>query len=314
MLEVPVAFLIFNRPDTTRRVFAEIARAKPKRLLVVADGPRSLDEVEKCAAARSVIDQVDWDCEVLTNFSDVNLGCKRRVSSGLDWVFEQCEEAIILEDDCLPHPTFFSYCAELLEKYRDEERVMMISGNNFQFGRKRGSYSYYFSCYAHIWGWASWQRAWAHYDSTMKKWPALKETRWLRELMYDFLSAKHWEEVLNKAYAGEVDTWDIQWLFSCWSQGGLTALPNVNLVSNIGFGADATHTKADIYEVSGMATVAMKFPLRHPPQIHGHREADEFTFNRMFAREVYQPSLYRRIAKKLSALAFRPIWNRGSQL
>lgn len=156
-LKTPVAFLIFNRPDTTRRVFAEIAKARPPKLLVVADGPRAdhPDDVEKCAAVRAIIDGIDWDCKVLTNYSDINLGCKRRVSSGLDWVFDTVEEAIILEDDCLPHPAFFRFCEEMLNKYRDDKRIAMISGDNFQFGRKRTEYSYYFSRYPHIWGWAS---------------------------------------------------------------------------------------------------------------------------------------------------------------
>src|SRR5262245_44252833 len=213
MLDIPVAFLIFNRPGVTRRVFAEIARARPKRLLVVADGPRSADEAEKCVAARSVIDQVDWDCEVLINFSDVNLGCKRRVSSGLDWVFEHCDGAIILEDDCLPSQAFFPYCAELLEKYRDDDRVMMISGNNFQFGRKHSPYSYYFSRYAHIWGWASWRMAWRRHDIWMSRWPSLRETSWLQNLLDDPAAVRHFRETFDRTYDGQIDTWDYQWTF-----------------------------------------------------------------------------------------------------
>ena len=151
-MKTPVAFFIFNRPDPTARVFAEIARARPAQLLVVADGSRAdrVGEREACLAARSVIDRVNWPCEVLTNFAESNLGCKQRVSSGIDWVFEQVEEAIILEDDCLPHPSFFRFCGELLEKYREDERVMMISGNDFQRGKNATPYSYRFSRYANI--------------------------------------------------------------------------------------------------------------------------------------------------------------------
>ncbi|MFM7711944.1 MAG: glycosyltransferase family 2 protein, partial [Microcystis sp.] len=142
-------------PDTTARVFEAIRQAKPPKLLVVADGPRAdrADDIEKCKAARAIIEGVDWDCEVLTNYSDVNLGCKNRVSSGLNWVFDTVEEAIILEDDCVPDPTFFRFCEELLEYYRHDQRIMVISGNNFQFGKKRTGYSYYFSVYTHCWGW-----------------------------------------------------------------------------------------------------------------------------------------------------------------
>lgn len=147
------------------------------RNCLLRDGPRSVEEAAQCAAARSIIERVDWDCQVLTNYSDINLGCKRRVSSGLNWVFKQCEEAIILEDDCLPHPTFFRFCTELLDKYRDEDQVMMISGTNLGFNPKPMPYSYYFSYFCYIWGWASWRRAWQHYDLEMKAWPELRKTR-----------------------------------------------------------------------------------------------------------------------------------------
>jgi hypothetical protein len=297
-LETPVAFLLFNRPETTARVFAEIARARPRRLLVVADGPRTPEEAPKCAAARAVIDRVDWDCEVLTNYSDVNLGCKRRVSSGLDWVFEQCEEAIVLEDDCMPHPTFFRYCAELLNYYRDDARVMMISGNNFQRGQKRGSGSYYFSCYTHIWGWASWRRAWQWYDVEMKRWPVLRDTPWLADWHGDRAAAGHWRLVLEKCFAGQMDTWDIQWMFSCWTRQGLAALPNINLVSNVGFGAEATHTKEDIYGVAELPAEPMAFPLKHPAAIEIRRDADRYTFERIFAREGEHPGQIARLRRK----------------
>ncbi|MEN2383889.1 MAG: hypothetical protein KA716_33360 [Gloeotrichia echinulata DEX184] len=152
-LSTPIGFFIFNRPDLTAQVFEAIRQTKPHKLLVVADGPRFPEEEEKCLKTREVIKSVDWDCEVLTNFSEINLGCKYRVYSGLDWVFSQVEEAIILEDDCLPTPSFFYFCQTLLQRYRDDERVMHISGNNFQFGQSRTPYSYYFSKYNHIWGW-----------------------------------------------------------------------------------------------------------------------------------------------------------------
>jgi hypothetical protein len=176
-METPIAFFIFNRPHLTQKVFDAIRQAQPKILLVVADGSRfdRADETELCAQTRAVIKQVDWDCQVLTNFSETNLGCKRRVSSGLNWVFETVEEAIILEDDCLPHPTFFPFCETLLDYYRHDSRIMNISGENFQFGRQRTQDSYYFSRYNHCWGWASWRRAWNNYDVEMQLWSVIKE-------------------------------------------------------------------------------------------------------------------------------------------
>jgi hypothetical protein len=299
MFDVPIAFLIFNRPELTGRVFAQIARVKPRRLLVIADGPRTDSEAAKCEAARAVIDRVDWECDVSTNYSKVNLGCKQRVASGLEWVFENCEEAIILEDDCLPHDSFFRFCAELLEQYRDNERVMAIGGNNFQFGRERGPHSYYFSGYTHIWGWASWRRAWKHFDLEMKQWPILREDAWLDELLGDPAAVKHWRETLDINYQGSIDTWDIPWLFTCWVQNGLTALPNKNLVSNIGFGADATHTKTDIYGVACLPMDEAIFPLNHPTSVERDVEADKFTFERLFAKEVDRPTLYRKLGRKI---------------
>lgn len=182
-LSTAIAFCIFNRPDRTQQVFQAIREAQPSQLLVIADGPRSghPNDLEDCQITRSIIDQVDWDCEVLTNFSDINLGCRQRISSGLDWVFEQVEEAIILEDDCLPDPSFFPYCQELLERYRDTPEVMMISGNNFQFGHNPVEHSYYFSHYGHVWGWATWRRAWQKYDNSLAQWPQLRNTNWLQK-------------------------------------------------------------------------------------------------------------------------------------
>jgi hypothetical protein len=279
-LTTPVAFLIFNRPDTTARVFEAIRQAKPPKLLVVADGPRAdrPDDVEKCKAARAIIDGVDWDCEVLTNYSDVNLGCKNRVSGGLDWVFNTVEEAIILEDDCLPHLTFFRFCEELLELYRNDSRVMQICGSNFLNGKRKIGESYYFSKYGPIWGWASWQRAWKYYNVDMSLWKEVKN----KQIYYDFCENK--EEILirinlyDKTVAGEIDTWDYQWGFAKFINSGLSIIPNVNLISNIGFREDATHTVTFNTERANMPTSAIEFPMKHPLAICRDRKADEIYF------------------------------------
>lgn len=283
-LQTPVAFIIFNRPETTERVFAEIAKAKPQKLLVIADGPRAdrPEEAERCRAARAIIDKVDWDCEVLTNYSEVNLGCKRRISSGLDWVFDTVEEAIILEDDCLPDPSFFRFCEELLEKYRDDERIGIISGDNFQFGRRRTEYSYYFSRYPHIWGWASWRRAWKNYDVEMKLWPEIRDGKWLGDLLETKKSRWYWKHTFDMVYKGKIDTWDYQLTFHCWTQNALSVVPNVNLISNIGFGRDAVHTKVkNIF--AEMQTEPMGDPIMHPAFILRDSRADRFVEDKMFS-------------------------------
>ena len=282
-LTTPVVFIIFNRPDTTAKVFEAIRQAKPPKLLVIADGARidKPGEAEKCAAARAIINQVDWQCEVLTNYSDVNLGCRKRVSSGLDWVFEQVEEAIILEDDCLPHPTFFRYCQELLEKYRDDEHIMMISGNNFQFGRKRNEYSYYFSHYSHIWGWASWRRAWTKYDDSMQSWSELKNSSWLNDVLQNEQAVAYWAKIFQSVEQG-FSSWAYIWLLTSWTNNGLCVLPEINLVSNIGFGS-GTHTTVNNSPLANIPIEEIKFPLQHPSEITRNLEADDFTEKYIFS-------------------------------
>ncbi|QXE92322.1 glycosyltransferase family 2 protein [Geomonas subterranea] len=261
----PVAFFIFNRPDTTARVFEAIRKAAPPTLLVIADGPRSdrEGEAEKCAAARAIASNVDWPCQVLLNFSDVNLGCKRRISSGMDWVFGTVGEAVILEDDCVPEPTFFRFCDELLEKFRDDDRVAMISGNNFHGDSAEITESYYFSRRPHIWGWATWRRSWRRYDVEMKSWPAVKKSGWLKQLFPQRAVARYWRVLFDAVHRGDIDTWDHQFTYCCFLHDTLCVMPAVNLVSNIGFGEEATHTKA-VTEHAGLPTRAMAFPLLHP--------------------------------------------------
>ncbi|HEX8475893.1 MAG TPA: hypothetical protein VF666_17840 [Pyrinomonadaceae bacterium] len=306
-MNTPVAFLIFNRPDTTSKVFDEIRRARPRRLLVVADGARNEAEAERCAETRAVIERVDWDCEVLTNFADANMGCRRRISTGLDWVFEHCEEAIILEDDCVPHPTFFPFCAELLERYRDDQRVGMICGNNFQRGQRRTPYSYYFSRHVTVWGWASWRRAWRHYDVEMRLWPQLRETSWLADMLVNPVMAKYWQETFDRTHDGEIDTWDFQLFFSWWAQNALAITPDVNLISNIGFGHDATHTRDVLGTMAELPVEAVELPLSHPPYMSLDREADEFAFRQICPWIVENQNLYWRLRHRLAGAVPEPV-------
>jgi hypothetical protein len=278
MLNTPVVFLIFNRPHTTARVFEAIRAAQPRRLLIVADGARDgrEGEADLVAQTRAIVERIDWNCDVQRLYADANLGCKRRVSSGLDWAFAQCEEAIVLEDDCLPHPAFFRFCEELLVRYRDDERIMGIGGTNYQYGQPRGDDSYYFSRFTHIWGWASWRRSWQLVDVELKLWDEIRAGNWLSYYLYDDRLAAHWGKMFDAVRNGTLDTWDCQWAFASWIHSKLGIVPNVNLISNIGFGADATHTRSR----DGMAnlpTRAMQFPLQHPQHVIRNTLADRFT-------------------------------------
>ncbi len=282
-LETPVTFLIFNRPDVTERVFASIAEARPQTLLVVCDGPREdrEGEAELVEATRAIIDRVDWPCQVLKNYSDLNLGCGRRIASGLDWVFQNVETSIILEDDCLPHSDFFPYCETLLRTYENEPRIGCIGGNNFQDGQASRQHSYYFSKYFHCWGWATWRRAWRDYDFTMRSWPAFRDRGGLRELCDTPEENWYWTRVFDRQYQGLCDTWDYQWTYCCWSQSRLSIVPSVNLVSNIGFGADATHTTHSIDELAELPTEPLPV-VSHPTEVARDRYADQYTFQRNF--------------------------------
>lgn len=277
-LNTPIILLVFNRPDTTKKVFERIAQIKPRKLLVVADGPRrdQPGEAERCRSARAIVDHVDWDCQVLKNFAKTNMGCAARVSSGLDWAFGLVGEAIVLEDDCVPDPSFFHFCEDLLSKYRNDSRIMAIGGMNFQFGHKRTEYSYYFSRYNHCWGWASWRRAWRHYDFEMKLWPEVRDSGWLEDLLLDSTAVTYWTTIFQRVYAGHIDSWAYRWLFACWVQSGLAILPNVNLISNIGFGPEATHTKR-VGILANLPSEPMEFPLHHPAYVIRDAQADDRT-------------------------------------
>jgi hypothetical protein len=313
-LKTPVAFIIFNRPERTARVFAEIARARPPKLLVVADGPRTEDERELCTATRAVVDRIDWDCEVLKNFSDVNLGCKRRVSSGLDWVFEQSEEAIIVEDDCLPDQTFFTFCEELLDRFRDDPQVGMICGSSFQSGRKRLPYSYYFGLHITVWGWASWRRAWRAYDLEMRNWPRLRDSSWLSDLLLNPVAVKNWNEIYEGAFQDQLDSWDWQLFFSWWSNNMLAAIPNRNLVTNIGFGDAASHTMDTLPTMANLPLEPMEFPLKHTPVVELDREADELAFRRIYPWIVENQNYYWQLRHKVVASLPEPIRERVRRL
>ncbi len=291
-LTTPVAFIVFNRPETTIRVFEQIRKAKPETLLLIADGPRpnKKGEYEKCREVKKIVDNIDWECKVLKNYSDINLGCKKRISSGLQWVFENVEEAIILEDDCLPNPTFFRFCQEMLEKYRSEDRIMHISGTNVHLNPDPTDNSYYFSKYPHVWGWATWKRAFQNYDVDMRDWPEHRGYKLLNEIISDAWYRKYLVDVLDDIYKGYVDTWDYQWNYAIWKKKGLCVSPNRNLISNIGFGAGATHTpKKNIF--ADRETYNLLFPLVHPRGINADPDKDraEDILNRADWKYKYLP-------------------------
>lgn len=298
--DTPILFVVFNRPETTKLVFEEIRKRRPAYLFIAADGPREnrSEDKKRCHEVREIVSDVDWPCEVKTLFSEKNLGCKIAESSAFNWFFKNVEMGIILEDDCLPNQSFFPYCQELLERYKDDKRVMHISGDNFQknnsnFLKKE---SYYFSKIPHVWGWATWRRAWDLYDVEIKRWPEIKECHTLKPFFNKRGVYEYWSYVWDKYYANKINSYDGQWVFACAVHGGLSINPSVNLISNLGFGNDSTHTKDTTLWFANMPTETMVFPLIHPKDISVDDKADAFTFRELFG-----------IDKKISHRILRPI-------
>jgi hypothetical protein len=263
----PIVFAIFNRPETTRIVFDQIRNVRPRELFIIADGPRSdhLNDREKCNRTRSIVKDIDWECQVYQNFSSENMGAGPRMATGITWAFDHVDQAIILEDDCLPSMSFFRFCEELLAHYANDARIMHISGNNFLPHEEFSQYSYLFSMYSINWGWATWKRAWKMFDYNMKQWPYIRDHKLLKNIIHDRALFQFWQRNLEKVFRDGRDVWDYRWLLSCWVQNGLSILPSRNLVKNIGIGPDATHTKRHKFSSQLSSSEEVSFPLNHPP-------------------------------------------------
>lgn len=289
----PILFLIFNRPDETKQVFQEIRRIKPNYLFVAADGPRENrpDDREKCKQTKEIVGQIDWPCEVNTLFREKNLGCKIAVSSAIDWFFENIEEGIILEDDCLPDTSFFPFCAEMLERYRNNEKIMMVGGTNFAEIWDVDS-SYFFSKYARLWGWATWRRSWKKYDVSIKSWADQKNKKIVKRAIANRRYWKEKEWVYEHIYQNKKDTWDYQWEYTMLLYGGLAIVPRVNLIQNIGFGRNATHTFKEDKSII-LDRKSMNFSLVHTSSI----VADEAYDSRFIPKISFLERLGRKIFK-----------------
>ncbi|MDG2270996.1 MAG: glycosyltransferase family 2 protein [Halioglobus sp.] len=289
--------------------FDIVRQQRPAKLFIVADGPRPSHstDVERCAAVREIVGRVDWPCEVYRKYAESNLGLKVNVSEGLSWVFEEVEHAIVLEDDCLAHVDFFRFCNELLKRYENDERVSVITGNNFQGGRQRGEAAYYFSRYNHCWGWATWRRAWQYYQGSLPFWPKWSDSRdWSRQIP-DVVERKYWAKVFRSVFAGQVDSWAYPWTASVWYRGGLTATPNVNLVSNIGFGLESTHTTAEASPLANMPTSRIG-NLQLSPAVVRDEEADGFVFDHVFGGRLLRfPYSLMLLPRRIASIALRQL-------
>lgn len=277
MYSKPILLIAFNRLDTTRQVLESIRQVKPRQLFFAVDAPRlDRDEVQQCQQVRDLINEVDWDCEIKTFFPEHNLGARVGVSSAITWFFEQIEEGIILEHDCLPDLSFFSFCEEMLDRYRDDERVMHVSGNFFQ-PKVVGDSSYYFSKFPHIWGWATWRRAWKLYDLEMKGYGEFIRSGALQKIFANKFDQVEWKYLLDEVYYQRSNTWDFQWAYAVLKNNGFCINPNVNLVTNIGFGAGALHCKDENDKFANLSVKAMDLPINYNNVLEYDQEADSWT-------------------------------------
>ena len=282
MFNVPILFIIFNRLETTKQVFEAIRNIQPSKLFIAADGAREniVGEFECCNEIREyVLKNIDWDCEVKTLFSPINLGCGLGPASAISWFFKQVEEGIILEDDCLPHPDFFVYCSELLEKYRNNRDIAVIGGDNFQEGIKRGDASYYFSKYSYTWGWASWRRSWQNYQFDLNAYDKFKMYYKIDSTFKTSNERIYWKFVFDSILNEPGQAWDFQLWFHVWYNDMISIAPNVNLVKNIGFGIGATHT-VDINSRQALIETKSILPIIHPISIKVDEVADYYYYSR----------------------------------
>lgn len=307
-LDTPVAVILFNRPDTTQRVFEAIRAVRPTRLLLVADGPRPHrpSDPQYCAASRAVFDQVDWPCDVRRDFATTNMGARGRVASGLNWVFSEVESAIVLEDDCLPDATFFRFAQELLRRYASDERVMGIGGTNVLGTWKDDRQSYHFSELGSIWGWATWRRAWSHFDVELTAWSRPEERAALVSALRRIGPCEARERQFQRVFEHEVDAWDYQWEAARFLQSGLFILPSRNLITNLGCGhPEATNTTFEGSPYANLPLQAASFPLVHPRSV-----VTDHQFDRMILAKQEGPKrIWRHLPDPVKA-RLRPIWRR----
>lgn len=303
-MDTPVLFIVFNRPETTRKVFERIRQIKPKKFFIAADGPRKEkhEDIGKCEEVKRIVSQIDWDCELYTLFRKENLGCGRGPFEAINWFFEHVEQGIILEDDCFPSLSFFKYAEELLCKYKDNTKVWHIAGNSFYTNEEFQS-SYYFSCYGHIWGWATWRRAWQHYDFDLRNIDrAILESRidvtfLTREEKYYWL--KHYDYVINLS---EKDFWDYQWSITLWYNNALSIIPTKNLISNLGFGENATHTFDKNSWLAALKSYDL-WNIIHNDRVVQNKRADLFTSKKIFGIQTRKEILIEKVKSNLKRIS-----------
>jgi hypothetical protein len=279
-LNTPILFIVFNRPLLTEQVFKAIRKAQPPRLYIAADGPRPhyKGDSERCSEVRNIVSNVDWPCTVKFLFRKKNAGCQFGPRTAIDWFFKNEKQGIILEDDCLPSQSFFRFCEENLNRYSDTPTIMAVTGTNITKNISF-EYDYFFSRYALMWGWATWDRAWKKYDPLISNWESLKARDWLSSLnIGGLIFKKTWTSIFDDTHRlrESATWWDYQWIYCCWLNNGLTVAPSKNLVKNLGFDEEATHTRDKDEYRSQLRLEELSWPLKIPMNFDIKKEADKF--------------------------------------
>lgn len=302
-LTTPIVFIIFNRLDTTKEVFKQIRLAKPQELFIISDGPRKnkVGELEKVKEVRKFVEKnIDWDCKVYKNYANENMRCKKRIYSGLTWVFQNVEQAIILEDDCLPNLSFFRYCQELLNFYKYDDRVSMISGNNLIENYYKIKKDYIFSCFTPIWGWATWKRTWDRFDIDIKQWIYIKKKKILMPIFSDVEVYNKYKNIFNDVYQNKIDTWDYQFFLNQLINNKLSIIPSKNMVKNIGFNRrDALHTKGK-FPYKYLKSHDVNFPININNHVVRDYKYDKLIFNKVLNLESVSNKIFHFICDQLN--------------
>ncbi|RIK51535.1 hemolytic protein HlpA-like protein [Candidatus Microgenomates bacterium] len=292
-MQTPVVLFIYKRASNLKAFCKILKNLDIKNIYIVSDGAKSIEyrvRVEK--TRRELESLINWSCNVQKNYSDINLGLKERFRTGINWVFEHTDRAIFIEDDCIPDPSFFTYCDELLEKYKDDKRIISITGNNFQPRKNQVKDSYYFSRYPHVWGWATWKRVWDQYDSDIVDWPKLRSSGWLDKLFPDrFFTRKFWTYIFDRLHSEKINTWDYQLTYLSLKNSGFNIVPSVNLVSNVGYGDDATNIKQKNKTIAVPAK-KITFPLKHPKNVVYNDRADKYIEELVYLNPLGKVSLF----------------------
>jgi hypothetical protein len=290
-METPVLLNVFNRPGSTRKVFRQIRKIKPRRLFISADGPRPevAGEAKRCEKVREILSAIDWDCDCQRLYREQNLGCAKGVSGGISWFFEHVDYGIILEDDTVPSESFFQFAGELLKRYQDHHKIMHIAGTNIT-PVPEAEASYLFSRLIHVHGWATWKRAWRLFDMEMKAWPQFRKNMAANQHFGNMTQS--YIASLDRCYQRDLRVWGPKWSHTCLANDGLSIIPAVNLVDNIGYGPGAAHTKQLRNPFSHIKRSQMVFPLTHPTVVAPKVQFDEYYLHYLFSESKKQPSTF----------------------